>query len=435
MFERLRQRLTLLCTAATGVILVAMAVACLALTQSQLTRWNDEAYARDAAGILDTIRLQAAEKGAVLDGAWLAQSEANREMTVYVELSGTPLRYAETALDAGRSSLVAQGKAIAARDHGVALSASPASRFGMESAEFHLTERGGMTYRATAAVIPASKGWVGVILLRSMAQERAELLTQRWLFGLFTLVALMLLALFAWYFTRRAMRPIEESRRKQTEFVAAASHELRSPLAVIHASLSAIRGAQRQEVEHFAQLADSECMRLTRLVGDMLSLANADNGAWTVRKAETELETLALNVCEGFEHAAAEKGVHLSVWLPEAPLPRCCCDGERIAQVLTVLVDNAISYTPSGGLVTVRVDAGFLLTVSDTGPGVPDGEKERIFERFYRADTSRTSREHYGLGLCIAKEIVSLHHGDLTVGDSKTGGAVFTVRLPRHTTA
>ena len=429
MFERLRRRLTLLCTAATGVILVAMALACLALSQGQLTRWNNEAYAKDSSGVLDTIRLQAASEGAVIDGAWLAQTEANGGFLVYIELSGIPLDRTVLLSGDSRAALVAAAKEAARRDHGVDLTEAPANRFNTKEASFRFTGPDGTPYRATVATIPAVKGWVGVILLRSMAEERAELGTQRLLFAIFTLVALALLALFAWIFIRFLMRPIEENRRKQTEFVAAASHELRSPLAVIHASLSALRGADAAEAEHFAELADGECMRMSRLVGDMLALANADNGSWTVRKGEVELETLVLNVCEGFERAAVEKGIHLTAKLPEAPLPRCCCDGERVAQVLTILVDNALAYTPSGGSVTVGVDAGFLITVADTGAGIPDGDKARIFERFYRADASRTSREHYGLGLCIAREIAELHHGKLYVEDNTPHGAVFTLRL------
>lgn len=430
MFERLRRRLTLLCTAATGVILVAMALACLTLSQAQLTRWNDEAYARDSAGVLDALRLQAAAEGAVIDSAWLSQTEANGGFLVYVELSGAPLNHTALLSDGNRSALVAAVKEIALRDHGLSLTEPPASRFSTSEASFRVTRPDGTPYRATAATIPAATGWVGVILLRSMSAERGELTNQRLLFALFALTALVLLALFSWIFIRFLMRPIEENRRKQTEFVAAASHELRSPLSVIHASLSALRGANAAEVDHFADLADGECMRMTRLVSDMLSLANADNGAWTVRKSEVELETLVLNVCEGFERTAAEKGVLLSPHLPEAPLPRCYCDGERVAQVLTILVDNALSYTPSGGTITVGVKSGFQITVADTGPGIPDGDKERIFERFYRADAARTNREHYGLGLCIAREITQLHHGKLSVENNTPHGAVFTLRLP-----
>lgn len=433
MFKRLRRRLTLLCTLATGVILVAMACACLALSQRQLNRGAEAAFRRDVNGILYYFQSQADLTSAVVDLGWLAQTEGLGELILHVELSGAPLRYPGAMSRAERDALVAQAKDRALADHNLSLDQPPESRFGSNEVNFRLTAASGEEYRAAAATVPAGRGWVGLVILKSTGAERAELNTQRLLFALFTLAALILLALFSWFFTRRILRPIEESQRKQTEFIAAASHELRSPLAVIHAGLGALGGASPQEAERYIALADGECMRMSRLVGDLLALASADSGSWSIRREETELETLVLDVCEGFESAAREKQIRLVPSFPEDPLPRCLCDRERIRQVLTILVDNALSFTPTGGVVTVRADRGrgaFSLMVSDTGPGIPAADRERIFTRFYRADPSRTSREHYGLGLCIAQEIAALHWGTLTVQDSPSGGAVFILTLP-----
>ena len=126
---------------------------------------------------------------------------------------------------------------------------------------------------------------------------------------------------------------------------------------------------------------------------------------------------MALRVYERFLRPAGEKGLRLELSLPEEALPRYQWDGSRIEQALSVLLDNALSYTPAGGnieLILERQPGGRAkFTVRDSGPGVPDSEKEHIFERFYRADSARRDREHFGLGLCVAKEIATLHKGRL----------------------
>lgn len=429
MFESVHRRLTLFltCILATGAILLATAAGFLLFTQKQASENAEASFNSTVNAILAHLRSQP-----VLDHAWLSQTEHDGGLTLHVELDGRPLLYAGNG-DGERGGLIAEAKAAALSGQGLDLSLPPTSNIQTQEARYVFTGRDGGRYRAAAAVIPLPSGWAGVVVVRSTAPESVQLTGQLALLGSVTLSGLCLLALFAWFFTRRTLRPIEENQRKQLEFVHAASHELRSPLAVIQASLSALKTAESGEREHFIALADGECTRMSRLVGDLLALAGADSGQWTIRPAQVELETLVLNVCEGFEGPARHAGIRLEPRLPAAPLPLCRCDGERVAQVLSILLDNALAYTPAGGRVTVGVGRGgrgFLLTVSDTGPGIPDGEKAHIFDRFYRADPSRSKREHYGLGLCIAREIAGLHRGNLTVGDRPGGGAVFTLALP-----
>ena len=430
MFESVHRRLTLFlsCILVTGAILLVTAAAFLLFSQKQLSEGSETSFNRSVNAILSHIRSQP-----VLDHTWLSQTEADGGLILHIELGGRPLLFSGSGQQRERPALVAEAKAAALADQGLDLSAPPTSLVQTQEVRYVFTGSDGTHYRAAAAVLPLSSGWAGVLVIRSMAPETAQLVRQLAFFGGLSLCALVLLALFAWYFTRRSLRPIEENQRRQAEFVAAASHELRSPLAVIHASLTALKDAPPDQAAHFADLADGECMRMSRLVGDLLSLAHADSGSWSMLCTDVELETLLLTVCEGFESRAVERGVHLDIRLPEAPLPRCRCDRERVAQVLTVLIDNGLSYTPAGGRVTASVDRGpegFRLTVADNGPGIPDGEKARVFERFYRADPARTGREHYGLGLCVAKEIAALHGGSLTVSDTPGGGATFTLMLP-----
>ena len=148
-----------------------------------------------------------------------------------------------------------------------------------------------------------------------------------------------------------------------------------------------------------------------------------------------------LDVYEQFSPLARKKGLSLQLDLPKEQPPSCVCDPERLTQLFTILLDNALSYTPSGGSVTLSLSVSDIparavfrrrelcFCVSDTGPGIPDDCKARIFERFYRADTAHSDKQHFGLGLCLAKEIADAHHGKLWVTDSPSGGACFSFRL------
>ena len=128
-----------------------------------------------------------------------------------------------------------------------------------------------------------------------------------------------------------------------------------------------------------------------------------------------------------------EHHMNFSVELPDEEFPLCSCDPERISQVLGILLDNAISYVPENGKIQLTLSQnsrGFCLSVTDNGPGIPDSAKASVFRRFYRADSARNNRQHFGLGLCIAYEIITLHQGMITVLDTPGGGSTFVISLP-----
>ena len=161
----------------------------------------------------------------------------------------------------------------------------------------------------------------------------------------------------------------------------------------------------------------------------MLALANADNKSWSILKSPCELDTLILDTYEKYEPLLREKKISIEAVLPEEVLSPCKCDSSRISQVLGILLDNSASYVPAGGKVWIGVEEKekyFKLYVKDNGPGIPDERKESVFLRFYRADSSRKDKQHFGLGLCIAKEIVTLHHGSIKVFGKSAFFCVFT---------
>lgn len=155
--------------------------------------------------------------------------------------------------------------------------------------------------------------------------------------------------------------------------------------------------------------------------------------AISIHKESTFINNLLIESYEKFENLAAQKKILIDFHLPDVLIPEVDCDPERISQVFTVLLDNAISYTPQGGTIQVAVSLQtnhVIISVADNGPGIPDESKEKIFHRFYRCDNSRTDKNHFGLGLSIAKEIIDLHNGTIAAVDSPIGGAKFIVTLP-----
>ena len=179
-------------------------------------------------------------------------------------------------------------------------------------------------------------------------------------------------------------------------------------------------------------IARAETDRMQRLTEELLFLAGQDAHGLTLRPETLEPDTL-LEFWEAWQAPARQSGHPLTLNLPDDPLPALRADRQRLEQLLGILLHNALDYTPAGGgieLTACRRGKAVRFSVRDHGPGVPDWDKDRIFRRFARGESSRTGKEHFGLGLSIARQIALLHKGKLWVEDAPGGGAVFYLELP-----
>jgi two-component system, OmpR family, heavy metal sensor histidine kinase CusS len=228
---------------------------------------------------------------------------------------------------------------------------------------------------------------------------------------------------------------LEAAVKRLSQFTADASHELRTPIALIRATaeltLRRERSAEtyREALRHIVDDAD----RTTRLIEDLLLLARADAGlpAWPLDRVE--LTPLVRDVCEQGQILAEERQLAISTEAPEQPVFVDAND-PALRRLLLLLVDNAVKYTPAGGHITLSVtldSSGPTVTVRDTGIGIPDAALPHVFERFYRVDESR-SREAggAGLGLSIAQWIAQRHHASLEAESVEGRGSAFRVRFP-----
>jgi two-component system OmpR family sensor kinase len=234
---------------------------------------------------------------------------------------------------------------------------------------------------------------------------------------------------------------VQASQQSQRDFVANVSHELKTPLTSIQGFAQAILdGAvqDEQSLQQAAQVIYDEAGRMHRMVVELLDLARLDSGIAEIEWLPVDLSALLQAIHEKFQPIAQHAQVELR--LQSTALPQIQGDGDRLAQVFTNLVDNAIKFTPPGGAVTLSSNAAedlVLISIEDDGPGIPPGERERIFERFYQTDKSRRGdrTRGAGLGLAIAREIIQAHGGSISIHDprgsnSSAHGSVFVVKIP-----
>jgi two-component system sensor histidine kinase BaeS len=225
---------------------------------------------------------------------------------------------------------------------------------------------------------------------------------------------------------------LERQERERKNMVADIAHELRTPIGVMQAKLEAIEdGVFELSIDEVKKLS-RQTRLLARLVEDLRTLSLADAGQLRLETRTFNLANRVREITSGFEPSAQNKHVKLEIDAPEKL--ELHGDPDRISQVLSNLLDNALRYSPQYGTVSVRLESHqntARVTVSDSGYGLPPESLERVFDRFYRVDESRNrSSGGSGLGLAIAKTILELHGGKISVKNRSEGGAEFTCALP-----
>lgn len=243
-------------------------------------------------------------------------------------------------------------------------------------------------------------------------------------------IACLLLSLGAWLLIRRMVKPVEEAFAKQQQFVWDASHELKTPLAVISANADLL-DSEIGENEYLGYIR-SEVKRTDELVKNLLTLARMDRGTAECRMEETDFSDAVLSVLLPFESTVFEAGKQMESEIQEQV--RVMGNAALLQQLTVILLSNALKYSNPGGTITVALKKkgrGAELRVRNTGEGIAPADLERIFDRFYRTDASRNSETGgEGLGLAIARSITEIHHGKIEA-ESRVGEyAEFIVTIP-----
>lgn len=423
MFKKIHLRLTLVFAGISWFILLFMSLNTIYIAEQGLKENSFHSFQSDMNTLLTNLGEQP-----VITYEWLSKMENNGKYAIGIYDKNTALSFLRISKDKQEQALFQEVREYAGQNINTA-----GYNLTTHHTEFRFLSSAKKHYYVSIAAIKPPGGGLEAVIIYSLRGLQEQLFRQRMLFLLLNLLSLIIISTFSWHYTNHLLKPIEISQKKQVQFIAAASHELRTPLSVILFSLSALKKADDAQKEVFLETMTTEGYQMSRLINDMLMLANADNKTWNIQKNDVELDTLVLEIFEAFWPLAKEKDMSLFVHLPEASLPHCPCDKQRIGQVLSILLHNAIGYGKKDNQVNLSLKKGithFILTVTDNGTGIADKDKPYVFDRFYRADSSRSTKEHFGLGLSIAKEIVDAHNGTIRIEDTIGGGATFIILLP-----
>ncbi len=229
---------------------------------------------------------------------------------------------------------------------------------------------------------------------------------------------------------------IKTAQQSQRQFVANVSHELKTPITIIQGFAQAMLDGTVETPESekkAAQVIFDESGRMHRLVVDLLEIARMDAGTFDLKHESVDMNLLFNHLIERLTPQANDRQININFSSPKLPL--IYGDSDRLSQVFTNLLDNALKFTPGGGTITIRAENNsdqLRVDITDSGVGISPDQLPFIFDRFFQADPSRKGGEDHsaGLGLAIVREIVQRHHGTITAQSSPGQGSTFTVRLP-----
>ena len=267
-------------------------------------------------------------------------------------------------------------------------------------------------------------------------QSLFDILTkQAFLYVSLWCLSLIAVTTMSYLLIKKALKPTKVMLKSQKDFIASASHELKSPLAVILANAEKLEQLQIDNTEFRkpVKILDKECMRMSKLVRDMLLLASSDAKSWTICNNTIDIDTLLISLYEAYEPICISKKICLRLEISETSYPKFCADEERLFQILTIYMENAIHHSVGNKQIEIKTEVTakhITFFVIDHGKGIPEDDKPYIFNRFYCADKSRTDKSNFGLGLSIADELAKMMNGKVGCKDTDGGGATFFVTLP-----
>ena len=433
MLKRLRRRLTLLAALLTGAVLVLALSLAFAITRQQYLAQRQAAFY----AAVGQVQYQWGQFSA-LDDAWLAQMESQNGITLYLEENGVPLLFSSRQSGVGTGFFPAAKATLAGQYH-FNTDRRPLAALSVEEQNFTQTAAE-QSYRCAARLSPmGERGWRCLIAAQNTAPERAYLWRLALRFAALALAGCAGIAAACWFVAGRAIRPVGDAMEKQQQFLSVAGHELRTPLAVIRANVGAAVSVP-EKTGRCLRVIDEESGRMGGLVDDLLLLSAGASARLRLSLHPLAPDAFLLDFAESMEATAAARGRHIETRLPPEALPVIEADEYRLRQLLMILTDNALRYEPPGGRVllsAVPCREGVAFRVTDHGPGVPKGERQKIFDQFYRGPAACTDLQdpdsdpprHFGLGLSVAKELAGLHDARLFVEDRPDGapGAVFVL--------
>ncbi|WP_088042238.1 cell wall metabolism sensor histidine kinase WalK [Bacillus sp. EAC] len=296
---------------------------------------------------------------------------------------------------------------------------------------------GDMNYRTISIQGDTPRGEITLQILRNIDSEKDLLNTLLVILIIGWVLGSVLSVVAGFILAERALIPIKNAWQKQQEFVSDASHEIRTPLTVIQSRLELLLREPNATIEEKAQdfsILLKENRRLSKLVSSLLTLARSDSGQIQLSKKMFSLNELLEEIMDHFSEIVTFQNKDISLKVKNTYF--YFGDQERIHQLLVILIDNAMKFTKENDVIQIsceQVKNNFVLKVQDSGIGIKEENMDRIFDRFFQEDESRTSNSGIGLGLSIAKWIVEEHSGKIKVQSKLGQGTMFEITLPINT--
>ena len=449
MLKKLGRRLTFVNFLVTGAILLTMTIVSLHITEQTLVSQQENDLRTYVSALLPTLyesgfalpmeqfglRLHLPEKYAL----YIESPQPRQTVIVANALSPEIFDRLADEIDATITVEEAMGKSNVAffsvsdqePEGAPTLSIRSSEMIAYAFQDYRLQTLDDINYRIAVCSLHTNGQQSTMLVLQDRTEELQSRDDLRLLFFACVAGGLFLVVLASLYLSSRSIRPVEASIRSQQEFVAAASHELRTPVAAIRANAEVLEDAELGTFSPFLQSIHEESVRMSRLVDDLMSLARADAGQLSVETVLVDIAEVAGEALRLIRPMAEQQSLTLSADVSSALIQG---DPNRLRQVLLALLDNAIRYTPPGG--TLRISAcregrSGVLRVEDTGIGIADEYKARVFDRFYCIDTVRTNTSGgAGLGLSVAQQFVQLMKGRIEIADGREGGCMFILTFP-----
>ena len=411
MFDRIRRRLTLGYMGILALILIGFSVVVILGFREATIHRNDDTLIVEARALADRVSQYEVDTQSMNDSdeyAW-----------AHLVPGGKLAERDSTALDLG-------------------LPFREGARKATESGGPVVTTESGPGGSVRVASVPIEGPQGGVVQVgRSLQMEQETVSRLVRILAPIGLGALVLAGVGGMFMSRRAMRPVRAAFHKQRAFIADASHELKTPLALAKIDGEVLlRDPGTPDAPEIIEHQLSEIDRMSTLLSELLLLARLDSDKLEVKQESFDLASVLEETADRFSKRATAKGVDLTLQA-SGKLP-VRGDEKRTAQILGILLDNAIKFTPEDGSVTVTgsVNNGYTgAVIADTGPGIPPKHLPHIFDRFYRADSQREARTRQGgsagLGLAIARDLIRAQGGEIEAVSTKGRGAAFHINLPQ----
>lgn len=411
--DPIRLRMALRFVASTGLVLVTLAAALFILLVNERSR--------ELTRQLEEVTQQSIRAAAVIAAQQASAAEVARQAVVEVATQDVTLYLFDR-----------QARQIGPEPAPRALSSVARAALSDDIVRDHFTSRN-QTWRLVAQAFTVRNEPFVVVAVTDESVLDRHYVRLAQLFALAALLGVLLLGVSSYYFAGRAVEPIRASAEGTRRFMTDAAHELRTPVASLraHADVALQRPGLDPETTDTLRTISTESARLTKLLSDLLTLARVDAGEPTVARESFFLDDVVSDATALMSAAARTKGIALGQGSYEEA--RVVGDPDLVRQLLAILLDNALKYTPAGGRVTTHVfmkDSRAVVAVEDNGPGIEEAALPHVFERFYRSDEARRTAVGAGLGLSIARWIVLAHGAELRVASWRGQGTRIEASFP-----